>query len=504
MLSKETAGVYLGSHISGADIAPLLRDFLRTCDVEDTLRLVATVAAKQAAAGATGGGVALRGHQLALVVRLLLEAEAERQGRDMSLSPGDLTMCCDMAASVVSSPDTAFGVPVSDSAWSLTHRIAYQQFPDQEEQSYVPRSLALYRQIAPDLQDAAGFPFERAFEEAYGLSLDEVWRTGYALWQWCLENPGASFDGSGLARNVDLEGNAEAKVESFLSLMICDYASYRSLLGVPSGQQPHFEPYNLNPFRKYPVLKLPDGGHLVPIPGFLLRRITHGLYYDLTELDRPGFISLIGGSFKDYVGRLLNTGLSDAALLSGKGSWMVSDSDTVVLIECITRPFGALSRSTGDCAHLRSDLARRGGVVDCVKRLQGFIEEADGRSVIHENLTGRRVIGLVVALEDFYLANGPFIRRLVNDELETQGRPPMDAAIHLAHVSGLESLSALSLASDVALVDLMADKVDNADFWELELEAYARYLAASLPSGKGKKLTPAVLRETASVYLGRD
>ncbi len=464
-----------------ADPGSLLGDLLRRRDVRGTLTLIAQAASHGA----------LPDHQLAAVVRFLLEREPEGDGRDGPLSPQELELCCELASSVIVSPDTAFRVQVSDSAWSMAHRAAYQQLPDGEADGYVPRSLALYRQIAPSQQGVAGFAFEAAYEEAYGITIDQVWTIGRALWDWCLEHPGESFDAASLAKQTGDVGIGAKQVESFLVIMACDYAAFRSMLGVPSGQHPHFEPYNINPFRKYPILKLPDGKNLPPIRSYLLRRITHGLYYDLIELDRGGFIRLVAKSFSAYVGKLL-TGQNGVRQLSDGGAWIVDGADAALVIECITRPFGALSRSTGDREHLRADLVRSGGVVDSVERAREGIGAADAK----------RVIGLVVALEDFHLANGPFIRSVVNDELEAQGQPPMDESIQLAHVSGLEALSAFADHAGAPLAELMTAKVDHAMYRGLELDTYARCRSAMLLPGADSVLRPQVIDEAAAAFLG--
>ncbi len=474
---------YLGQYVSGVDVAPLLRDLLCQCEVEQALRLIAGVAAQP------DRGDAFQDYQLAVVARFLLESDGK--GGTDKLDQDGLALCCELATSVVASPGAAFGVPVPDSAWSLAHRVAYQQFPDQDAEGYVLRSLVLYRQIAPGLQQAAGFPFERAYSQRYGLALDEAWRIGYALYRWSRAIPGGSIDAQSLTRLSDLKGIGIGRVEGFLKTVTCDFAAYRSLLDGPSGQRPHFEPYNLNPFRKYPVLRMPDNRYLVPIPGFLLRRITHGLYYDLVELDRRGFLALIGRAFEAYVGRLL-AGQSGKASGGGQGQWALQDGDAVLLVQCITRPFGALGRATGDRAHLRQDLARQGGVVDCVKRLQ---------ELAASSYAGRRVVGLVVALEDFYLANGPFIRGMVNEELAQQGRPAMDDSIQLAHVGGLEALCSLSRNAGVGLCALLAEKAGRPGLAGLELDAFARYMAARLMPGQSVALVPSILKEAASAYL---
>lgn len=489
MRDQPQIGISLNAHLPGAEAYDALRGLLHRCDVEGTLRYIASAAAAQAAG--RGGIASFPGYQLALVVRALLEIENERWGRKASLIPGDLALCCELASAAVTSPKTAFGVPVSDNAWSLIHRAAYQQLPDHEERGYAPRSLLIYRQLAPSLQDAVGFRFEDAFRSKYGLTVDESWRIGYGLYRQCLAKPGDTLHARGLAQEIGMSGVGEAKVGSFLRNMACDYASFRALLDVPSGQNAHFEPYNLNPFRKHPVLKLPDDSYLVPIPSFLLRRLTHGLYYDLVELDRPGFVKLIGEAFRAYVGRLLDDLGAEAAPPANGQPLAVYDADTVIFIECLTRPFGALSRATGDYAHVRADLARRGGLVECVTRLQKH----------RQKVQGRRSIGLVVALEDFYLANGPFIRGIVNEELESQSRPRMDDESQLAHVSGLEALATLAARSGESLPALLANKVDGEEFKGMELETYARYMAASLLPAQDNDLTPGLLKEAASTYL---
>jgi len=468
-------------------------DLLRTRDMEGTLKFITTVSIEQG-----GVGAALPGHQLAAVVRFLLEREPERDGRGEPLTPGELMLCCELASEVIVSPDSAFGVPVSDTAWSMQHRAAYQQLPDGEASGYVPRSLALYRQIAPGLQDSSGFAFEAAYEQAYGVTIDQVWVIGRALWERSQEHPGESIDAADLASHIAVDGVGAAQVESFFAIMACDYATFRSMLGVPSGEDPHFEPYNINPFRKFPILKLPDGKYLAPIRSYLMRRITHGLYYDLIELDRGGFIRLVANAYFGYVGKLIE-GQSGVRSLPG-GVWLIDSADTTIVIECITRPFGAMSRSTGNREDLRADLARRGGVVDHVIRLREQLDAVatTGRS----DGTAKRTAGLIVALEDFYQANGPFIRGVIDEELEARSFAPMDACIQLAHVSGLEALSALSTRTDVPITELMAAKVERSEHGGLELDAFVRYQVATLLPGQDPLLRPRVFDDVVAAYLG--
>ena len=108
MPNQKTVSAYLSSHLSGADVAPVLRASLRGRDVEESINTVAMAA--------SAGDNSLRPSQLALIVRYLLENESGTQVRDRGLTIDELAAVCEMAASIITSPDLAFGVKVSDSS----------------------------------------------------------------------------------------------------------------------------------------------------------------------------------------------------------------------------------------------------------------------------------------------------------------------------------------------------------------------------------------------------
>lgn len=486
------SGIFLSQYSSGADVSSALADMLRGCNVESVLRLTARVAVEQL----SSKQARISNHVLALVLRFLLESATEHQEGDRQLTRDELELCCEMASAVIESPNMALGVPVPDGALSLTHRVAYQRLPDQE-QRYVPRSLTIYREIAPGLQEDVGFNFEADFNERFGLSLDDVWELGFGLYRWCLDNSGVSFSVSEIATMIPLTGVDERKMKNFLQLTAGDCASYRSLLKTPADQ-PHFEPYSINPLRKLPVIRISNGEYIVPIPGYLLRRVTHGLYYDLIELDRGGFIKLVGRSFREYVGKILGECLSKNQFQFDGHYWAVSDSDITLYVACVTRPFGALSRSTGDPLQVRRDLSRRGGLIDVVKGLQHITKKPPDGGVSH----GKQVVGLVVALEDFFFANGPFIRGIIDQVLESQGSPPIDGNIQLAHVRGLEAVCSTSAATNAGIGDIIAGKVNRPEFSGLELDTYACHFAMKRLDGKPIDLTPNLIKKAGAQYLG--
>ncbi|MCH7652471.1 MAG: hypothetical protein IIB14_02215 [Chloroflexi bacterium] len=476
----------LNPGVSGTDALAAMQSMLAGVDVEGALGLIGRVAADSESSHA--------GYQLALVVRQLLDSSDHKGRAPRELTREGLDYCCGLATSVVASAASSWGVPVPSDAASLMHRVVYQQYPDLEEDGYVPRSLIIYRRIAPALRHEVGFDFEEAFADGYGLSLDEYLRIGMRAYRWCIDGPGKPFSPSDVTPN----GYTQGAVERALALLSCDYDAFRSMLDVPDGRNSHFEPYNLNPFRKVPVLKLPGNEYLAPVPSFLLRRITHGLYYDLIDLDRPGYIGLMGRSFKEYVGELLK---GQSGLVGGSDGlpWVLHNSDTAVVIETITRPFGALGRSTGDPKHLEQDLSRRGGVVDTAGRLRGFL---DSPGELKAAIEGRRIVCVVTALEDFYLANGPMIKGIVEERLENRGTRPDMHSLQLTHVGGLEALQALSIQSGKPIADLMALKVDNVEYNDLELDQFARHMALAYPDGRNTGLTPPLFGGVVEHHLG--
>ena len=493
----------LDLHIPGAEAVRLLLRAVSEYDVNDAVRTISRVAAQQAADGAAEGHAALAGHQLAMVVRAVLERTDDPASPKGRLEEDDLEVLCALAGAAISSQDSSFGVEAPPNAFSWTHRNAYQELPDRDR-THVPRSIMLYRDVAPGLQAATGFPFEADFARAYGITLDEAWTASYALYRRCLDMDGAAFDVDDLAADSRFAGINRAMIVGVLERLSCDYATYRSMLAVPDGQHPHFEPYNLNPFRKFPVLRMPGGSYIAPLPEFLLRRVTHGLYYDLIELNRAGYIKLIGQAFNAYVGRVLEPHGAGNLSPSEGGPWLISDGCNALMVRSITRAFGALSRATGDREQLAQDLVRSGGVVDCVVQLQDLVKDSAAWGSAAPDMQGRRPIGLLVALEDFYLANGRLIRGIVDEELRRRGLQPMGAGIQLGHIAGLESLAAVSQAADVGLAAAMAEKSGDDDLCGLELDSYAAYaaLGAQLDprDPKSRLLTDAARRHLDTGY----
>ena len=91
------SGIFLSEYSSGSDVSSTLAHLLRGCDVESALRLVARVAAEQISSKQSR----ISNHELALVLRFLLESESGRQEGDRTLTRDELELCCEMASAII-------------------------------------------------------------------------------------------------------------------------------------------------------------------------------------------------------------------------------------------------------------------------------------------------------------------------------------------------------------------------------------------------------------------
>ena len=115
-------------------------------------------------------------------------------------------------------------------------------------------------------------------------------------------------------------------------------------------------------------------------------------------------------------------------------------------------------------------------------------------------IEGRRAVGLLVALEDFYLANGRLIRGIIDEELRRRGRPAMAPYVQLAHIKGLEAICAVSQTVDLGLAVAMADKCGDDDLRWQEVEAYARFLSMRMQL-ESREPSPRILEHAARRHL---
>ncbi len=478
----------LTNYSTGYDMRPALNALIKSLDIKAAIKTISHLSTIQN----KDTSPRFNDHKLGILLRILIEASTNGKLGEKSLTTSSLNLCLDMVSSIIESPNSILGTPVPSNAMSFLHRLAYQRMPDQDR-SYIARSLYIYHDIAPKIKQDLGFDFELDFENRFGLSTAEFWQIGYSIYKMSVEKPGLSFTLSKMARSLNVKTN---KLESFLRLTACDTNSYKSLLRIPT-EQSHFEPYSINPLRKVPVIQITSSEYMIPIPAYLLRRITHGLYYDLIELNRKEFIRLIGRSLQEYIGVLLKDCMPEKKITFNRGFWSIYDTDTVLIMTSVTRPFGALSRTTGDPEQIRRDLARPGGLVETIVQLQSTLKQAESKK---SNETSK-LSGMVVALEDFFYGNGPFIRGIVNEELKRMGKPIMEETVLLTHIKGLEALCTASSRTKTSVGDIITEMNRSPYHFGMELDAYLQYSTILNSDDQVLDLTPRIFARTHEKYL---
>lgn len=109
--------------------------------------------------------------------------------------------------------------------------------------------------------------------------------------------------------------------------------------------------YATNPLRIFPLIKTAMAGReriIAPLPPFLFRRFTEGIYYEICK--EPDFSEAFGQSFQQYVGDVLKRGSPSGRLqihperqyMVGKErkdtvDWIVEDSSGLMFVESKTK-----------------------------------------------------------------------------------------------------------------------------------------------------------------------
>lgn len=289
------------------------------------------------------------------------------------------------------------------------HRISHRQFPWQQKSDLVGllRYLKIFGspEVGPILECATGFSIRDYF--LLGIWLTDHFQTHFDV------NADKDFTSVGIPRDRSLE--------FFLSLS----STANEIRDVMKGLQRYDDTweYTWNPLEAKPLIAVNPTNryHLYcPVPELLLRRFSHGIYYDLCR--ETGFDKAFGFSFQNYVGEILRavfnqtcfTVFEEKEYEIAKGlrhhgaDWILSGTDANLFIECKTKRMKLAAKvSMGG-----TDLAGEIGIIaDAVVQLYKNIQEAvAGKSNWIPN--GLPNFPLVVTLEDWFIF-GPLPQNLL-------------------------------------------------------------------------------------------
>lgn len=191
--------------------------------------------------------------------------------------------------------------------------------------------------------------------------------------------------------------------------------------------------WSLNPLNRYPIIDLEDGYLVVPVPSYLLNKVSpSGIYYMGYDKYGENFTSQFGYEFQNYVGKQLEL-LSD---ISGvrvlpeirygrKGNirdtvdfFLLTEDITVLMEVKIYRPIQKTQEGTEEgYSHLQTRIQK------AYNQIQRTYEDMQSGDIRELPITAcSRIIGLIVTLDPFHLINDPGF-----DDLFT--RPTIPTAI---------------------------------------------------------------------------
>lgn len=362
---------------------------------------------------------------------------------------------------------------VAEDVMKELHRIGHRQFPWQHKNDLdgLLRYLKVFGspQVGPILERQTGFSIRDYF-------LLGMWLTGHLLKRFDI-NAQQDFTAFGISR--------EKSLAFFLSLS----STVEELRETMAGPHKYDEPweYAWNPLEAKPLISLdPTNRHRLycPVPDLLLRRFSHGMYYDLVK--SAGFDAAFGASFQNYVGEVLRavfnqsgfTVFEEKEYAVGKelhhgADWILGGADANLFIECKTKRMKQAAKFSVGGPDLIGEI---GIIADAVVQLYKNILEAQaGKSSWIPN--GLPNFPLVVTLEDWFIF-GPLPQDLLMDAVtDRMQRADLDLALMgtmpYAVASAREFERFTGVIKEVGIQAFFARKRD-ADYSRWMWEEYAR------------------------------
>ena len=280
-------------------------------------------------------------------------------------------------------------------------------------------------------------------QETLGCDIQEFLQAGSIVWFYILTKYSANSDEIHQGRPYDIRITLEELEEiialSPLDLRLLDIIR-NHFVRVPRYMRKvakahlntNRKKWSLNPLIKYPIVDMEDGYLVVPVPSYLLNKISpSGIYHLGYDKYGENFTKYLGLQFQDYVGRQLNLLSASPGVdvqfeirYGSKGSrrdtvdFFLVTKDMIVLVEVkIYRPIQSVQEGTDEGYHHLRDRIQK-----AYNQIGRTYEDMKSKSIEEIHLQNRRAVGLVVTLERFHLINDPNFDNLFE-------RPPIPTAV---------------------------------------------------------------------------
>jgi hypothetical protein len=280
------------------------------------------------------------------------------------------------------------------------HRIAHRQFPWQMKIGMAPmmRALKVFGEAA----------VERIVERELGMTTLQFLQLGLAL--------AGSFQRSwGMSTNQDYRvplGISRSVSEEFLRRITCTLDQLKAEIAKRQTYDRDWL-YAWNPLEATPLVsfdpEFPDRV-LCPIPRYLTRRASAGIFYDLVK--SADFDNPFGNSFQGYVGEIIKATCRPPhfALRAEEPyyvgthkmhgvDWVLSDSTGHLFIESKTKRLTVSAKTLSDAAALDKDLVVMAMAI--VQHYRNIRDARDGKTTWVPD--GLPVFPLVLTLEDWFI-----------------------------------------------------------------------------------------------------
>ena len=279
------------------------------------------------------------------------------------------------------------------------HRIGQRQFPWQIDKGMAPmmRAFKVFGRAAVD---------EIIIREL-GMTAKQLQLLGVAISGHFRRQAGMST-----AQDYEVLGISREASKAFFDRM----TSTTNQLRAETTKRQSYDRdwlYTWNPLEAKPLVSF-DPAHpdrvLCPIPRYLLRRTSGGIFFDLVKA--AGFDNPYGDSFQSYVGEVIAatcppprfTALAEDPYYVGRMKkhgvdWVLSDSTGHLFIECKTKRLTLDARTLSDTAALDKDLIVMAQAI--VQHYRNIKDALDGKTAWVSD--GLPIFPLILTLEDWFI-----------------------------------------------------------------------------------------------------
>jgi hypothetical protein len=373
--------------------------------------------------------------------------------------------------------DTLNGLKNLDNAISQRYeklfreRIFFEMFRIAHQQFWWQRTMRLDSDVTRYLKIFGQPALDGILQAHVGLSARALYTVGLSAAGHFLESSELP-----LPTSFSLTGVSGEQVAYFLRSYSLDLDELRTRCAACRSFDENFI-YALNPLVEHPLVAYSVGAHarlMCPIPRYLIRRFTEGVYYDI--LNAPGFAAAFGTAYQAYVGDVLHavsrrrslTVLPEAEYYVGRDrkhsvDWIVSDSTGELFVECKAKRLRYDAKiALADLSALEQELDK---LADFAVQIYRTLGDAIAGRYSHWSQSRRPIFPVVVTLEDWCVFGHAISAQIdARIRLAFQDRG-LDVSmlerfpLTICSVAEFERMMALVVMKDVSTV--MAAKVDR-------------------------------------------